>query len=94
MDIVLLGVIVGALGGSSSAILAWLYGDDPFEPRKFLSGAIRGAIGGVMLSLTFNLQVQDSKEIVLLFLSALGFDVGAHRGVEILRVKARRKRKG
>lgn len=87
MDIVLLGVIVGAAGGASSSALAWLYGDDPFEPRKFLSGVIRGAIGGVLLSLGFNLQVQDSKEVVLLFLSALGFDVSVHRSIGILKAK-------
>lgn len=78
IDPYIIAVIVAAFGGALSSYLGWLGGTEKFDQRKFTYGVIRGAIGGIVL--TVGLQLQGTpQEYVLLFLSAIGIDTAANK---------------
>ena len=83
MEDIIVALIVACLGGAVSAIKGWLDGDEPFIPRKFISGVIRGVLGGGVLVVGLNVPV-TLETLVMLFFAAVGFDVGLHSGEKLL----------
>jgi len=67
---VVIGVVLGAAAGASSAVLGWLKSNEAFEPRKFLNGLVTGIILGVLaiLGITVALQEAAVNDTVLLIL--------------------------
>ena len=72
---VVIGFVLGASAGASSAILGWLKSNEAFEPRKFLNGLVTGIILGVVaiLGITAALQQAAVDDTVLLILYVTTF---------------------
>ena len=76
-----IGVALGAASGALSAFLGWNKSGEPFEARKFVSGAVTGIIAGVVASMAIVSQITaDTTDTALLtiyitmFIAIIGVD--------------------
>ena len=79
MDILFIALIVGACGGLLSSLLGWAESNpqEAFNMKKFASALIRAMVGGIVVAVIFPVNVVP-KDLVLLFLSAMGIDVSVN----------------
>ena len=85
MNIVLLAMLIGGLGGACSSILGYLEDEEePFIPKKFASALIRSIIGGVLLSTTLEIE-GTLTDYVLLFIAAIGVDVSSNNAWKLIK---------
>ena len=45
---VVIGFVLGAVAGATSAFIGWNKSGEPFEARKFVTGVITGVIAGIV----------------------------------------------
>ncbi len=57
---VVIGFVLGAAAGASSAVLGWLKSGEAFEPRKFANGLVTGIITGVIAILAATTALQEA----------------------------------
>lgn len=89
MDPVLIVALVSISAGLVSSLLGWAEGGDAFDPRKLFCALARGGIGGLVVGYMF-LQKHASLAYVdymLLFLSAVGIDLGLNKAVKVAKNK-------
>lgn len=90
MDTLIIAVIIAGIGGALSAFLGWLDSSEPFDARKFSSGIIRGAIAGAVLATSIEVDI-TTRTLILLFFSALGFDVAINKVVKSVKREQKRR---
>ena len=89
MDTLLVALIVGVFGGALSAFLGWSESEDVFNPRKFINGLIRAALGGLALAVMFPI-TQGTADLVLLFIATVGIDQSASKATSIIKKKTKK----